>query len=92
VDVQHAARGCVHAARPLNLIFDHPGTTHRLAVLADVAREVDATANQVVLAWLVAKGAVPIVGVTRTAQLDEALAGVQLDLDDELVARLDAPT
>lgn len=77
--------------RPLHEIFDHPGTTRRLAVLHDVAREADATVNQVVLGWLIAQGIVPIVGVTRVAQLDEALAGARLELGADLLARLDEP-
>lgn len=75
--------------RPINEIYDHPGSTRRLAVLHEVAGELGATANQVVLAWLVAHGVVPIVGVTRTDQLDEALAGVQLQLKPQVLARLD---
>lgn len=77
--------------RPINEIYDHPGTTRRLAVLHEVAGELGVTATQLVLAWLVAHGVVPIVGVTRMEQLDEALAGVQLRLDPALVARLDEP-
>ena len=77
--------------RPLNEVYDHPGTARRLAVLHQVATELGATANEVVLAWLVAGGIIPIVGVSRTEQLDEALRGVQLQLPPELLERLDAP-
>jgi aryl-alcohol dehydrogenase-like predicted oxidoreductase len=77
------------ADRPINEIYDHPGTTRRLAVLHDVAGELGVTANQVVLAWLVAQGIVPIVGATRPEQLDEAIAGVRLELEPKVVTRLD---
>jgi aryl-alcohol dehydrogenase-like predicted oxidoreductase len=77
------------ADRPINEIYDHPGTTRRLAALHDAAAELGVTANQVVLAWLVAHGIVPIVGVTRPEQLDEAIAGVRLDLEPKVVTRLD---
>lgn len=77
--------------KPLPEIFDHPGTARRLAVLREVAGELGATPNQVVLAWLIAKGVVPIVGVTRVAQLDEALGAAGLKLDADLLARLDGP-
>jgi aryl-alcohol dehydrogenase (NADP+) len=35
--------------------------------------------------------AAPIVGVTKPAQLDEALAGLELSLTDAEVAELEAP-
>jgi aryl-alcohol dehydrogenase-like predicted oxidoreductase len=82
----------VRTDRPLPEPYDHPGTTRRLAVLDDIARELGATRNQVVLAWLV--GGVPpiapIVGVSSVAQLDEALAGARLTLSDDQRDRLDA--
>jgi aryl-alcohol dehydrogenase-like predicted oxidoreductase len=70
------------ADQPLPEVYDHPGTTRRLAALARVADQLGATPNQVVLAWL-AGGDVPttpIVGVSTPAQLDEAL-----DADDVLL-------
>ncbi|MEU7830859.1 MULTISPECIES: aldo/keto reductase [unclassified Nonomuraea] len=76
--------------RPIPDIYQHPGTTRRLAVLRAVAAEVGATPNQVVLAWLLADGHVPIVGVSTMAQLEEALGAADVRLDDELRARLDA--
>jgi len=79
------------ADRPVPEIYDHPGTTGRLAVLGEVARELGATPNQVVLAWLLADGHVPIVGVSTPAQLEEMIGTTELKLDEELRARLDAP-
>jgi aryl-alcohol dehydrogenase-like predicted oxidoreductase len=72
-------------------VYDHPGTTARLAVLREVAAELGVTANQVVLAWLLADGVVPIVGVSSVAQLDEALGAANLKLDPQLLDRLNAP-
>jgi aryl-alcohol dehydrogenase-like predicted oxidoreductase len=48
---------------------------------------------QVALAWVLAKDEVsaPIVGVTKSAQLDDALAALQLTLSKEEVAALEAP-
>ncbi|MFI6815560.1 aldo/keto reductase [Nonomuraea sp. NPDC050328] len=77
--------------KPLPEVYEHPGTTARLKVLAEVAAEVDATVNQVVLAWLGAQGIVPIVGVTKPEQLDEAMAATRLTLPEALLARLDEP-
>ncbi|TDD44781.1 aldo/keto reductase [Nonomuraea terrae] len=76
--------------RPIGEIYDHPGTTRRLAVLGEVAGELGATPNQVVLAWLMAGGIVPIVGVSTLAQLEEAIGATEVTLDDELRARMDA--
>ena len=78
--------------RPIQEIFDHPGTTRRLAVLDEVAKELGATRNQVVLAWLIGgdPAIVPIIGVSSITQLEEALGAVELKLHDEQRARLDA--
>jgi aryl-alcohol dehydrogenase-like predicted oxidoreductase len=76
--------------KPLGEWYDHPGTTRRLAVLHEVAAELGATANQVVLAWLTRQGIVPIVGASSVAQLEETLGGFELELDDDQVARMDA--
>ncbi|GAA3441751.1 aldo/keto reductase [Planomonospora venezuelensis] len=84
--------GYTRADRPLEEAYDHPGTTRRLAVLREVAAELGATPNQVVLAWLTggSPAVVPIVGVSGLAQLEEAIGAAGLKLDDELRARLDA--
>ncbi|GIH78615.1 aldo/keto reductase [Planobispora longispora] len=84
--------GYTREDRPLEEAFDHPGTTRRLAVLREVAAELGVTPNQAVLAWLIggSPAVIPIVGVSSSAQLEEALGAVDLKLDDELRARLDA--
>ena len=76
--------------RPLSEGYDHPGTHRRLVALAAVADELGATRNQVVLAWLLAQGISPILGVSSTAQLTEAMAARDLELPDDVRARLDA--
>ena len=52
------------ADRPFPAAYDHPGTTARLAALASVASSRGVAASQVVLAWLLARGWKPIVGVS----------------------------
>ncbi|MER6915157.1 aldo/keto reductase [Streptomyces sp. NPDC000594] len=71
--------------------LDHAGTPVRLAALAEVVRETGATANQVVLSWLIGGEVpiVPLVGASSVAQLDESLAAVDLELTEEQRARLD---
>jgi aryl-alcohol dehydrogenase-like predicted oxidoreductase len=48
---------------------------------------------QVALAWLLAKPAVtsPIVGVSKPAQLDDAVAALALHLTEEEIRQLEAP-
>ncbi len=77
----------VRADKPLPHTYDHPGTTRVLAVLDDVAEELSATRNQVVLAWLMRQGIDPIVGASRAEQIEEALAARRVRLSDEHMAR-----
>ncbi|MYU25056.1 aldo/keto reductase [Streptomyces sp. SID8352] len=82
----------VREDKPLAPDYDHPGTPARLAVLRDIARETGATANQVVLAWQIGAELpiVPLAGASTTAQLEENLAAVDLELTADQRARLDA--
>ncbi|MEU4746177.1 aldo/keto reductase [Actinosynnema sp. NPDC023658] len=78
--------------KPLSAEYDHPGTTRRLAALDEVAAETGTGRNQVVLAWLAGQhpAVTPVVGVSTVEQLDEAVAGVSLELTAEQRRRLDA--
>jgi aryl-alcohol dehydrogenase-like predicted oxidoreductase len=69
--------------------YDHPGVAARLTALREVAADVGATPNQVVLAWLIGRGIVPVVGVTRVEQLEEVMAAQDLRLDADATKRLD---
>jgi predicted oxidoreductase len=72
--------------------YDHPGTRARLEALDQVVRETGATANQVVLAWLIGGElpVVPLIGASSVGQLDESLAAVDLELSAEQWRLLDA--
>ncbi|MEU4835020.1 aldo/keto reductase [Streptosporangium sp. NPDC023615] len=78
--------------RPVPDVYDHPGTVRGLAVLREIAGELGVSVNQVVLAWLIGGDVrtVPIVGVSSPAQLEEALGALDVKLDDEHRARLEA--
>lgn len=76
--------------RPLADVYNHAGTTHRLAALATVAARHDATASQVVLAYL-ARDARPILGVSSVDQLDAAMASARLTLSEADLAELTSP-
>lgn len=69
--------------------YAHPTAYVRFEAIRQVAGELGVTVNQVVLAWLLHHGVVPLVGVSSVAQLEEALGAVELRLDDELVVQLD---
>jgi len=62
-------------------------------LVAEVASARGVSAAQVALAWVARHPAVsaPIVGVTKAAQLDDAIASVELELTDAEVARLEEP-
>ncbi|QNP67093.1 aldo/keto reductase [Streptomyces genisteinicus] len=81
----------VRSDKPLGPDLDHAGTPARLEALREVAAETGATANQVVLSWLIGGEVpvVPLVGVSSVAQLEENLAAVDLELTPAQRARLD---
>ncbi|WP_198587072.1 aldo/keto reductase [Glycomyces xiaoerkulensis] len=72
--------------------YDHPGSEARIAFVRKVAAELGATPGQVVLAWLMAHRAavVPVIGVSSVAQLELALGALEIELDAETLARLNA--
>lgn len=80
--------------RPLPEQYAHADSDRRLAVLADVANELGATRNQVVLAWLLRGDppVLPVLGVSTVNQLDECLAALDLELDQDQRHRLDNAT
>ena len=69
-----------------------PATPARLEALRAVAAETGGTVNQVVLAWLMGGDipAVPLVGFSSVAQLEESLGAVDLELTPEQRTRLDS--
>ncbi|MFI0235506.1 aldo/keto reductase [Streptomyces sp. NPDC016845] len=82
----------VRADKPLSAGHDHGSTQPRLAALREVAKSSGATVNQVVLAWMMGAPvpAIPLVGASSVAQIEESLAAVDLELTEEERARLDA--
>jgi aryl-alcohol dehydrogenase-like predicted oxidoreductase len=78
--------------KQMDRAYDHPGTQARLDALEQVVKETGATANQVVLAWLMGGEVpvVPLVGASSLAQLDESLAAVDLELSVEQRQLLDS--
>jgi aryl-alcohol dehydrogenase-like predicted oxidoreductase len=59
--------------------------------LNKLAAEKNATASQLAIAWVLAKGKsiVPVIGARKRAQLDESLGALKLQLSDDDVRRLE---
>ena len=73
--------------------YQGPDADARLAVLSEVAAEVGAAPNQVVLAWLLrqtAPPAIPLIGPRTFEQYRAAVPALDLTLTDGQLARLDA--
>jgi aryl-alcohol dehydrogenase-like predicted oxidoreductase len=70
-----------------------PDAEARLAAAADIAAEVGATPNQVVLAWLLQQRSptiIPLIGPRTLEQYEAAQPALTLTLSDEQIRRLDA--
>jgi aryl-alcohol dehydrogenase-like predicted oxidoreductase len=73
--------------------YASPDTDARLATLAEVATELGARPNQVVLAWLLHQtdpSLVTLTGPRTLDQFDAAMAALNVKLSEEQLARLDA--
>ena len=72
---------------------NRPGAADIVDRVADVARERGVAPALVALAWVLHKPGVtaPIVGATRTTQVDDAVAAASLELSAEEIARLEEP-
>jgi aryl-alcohol dehydrogenase-like predicted oxidoreductase len=64
-----------------------------IAVVGEIAEARGVSRAQVALAWLHSKPVVsaPLVGASSTAQIDDAVASLELDLNPEEIQRLEAP-
>lgn len=74
-------------------VFQAEDTQQRTAILDAViatADELGVTPGEVAIAWVAAKGALPIIGPRNVAQLQANLAAVKVVLSPDQLARLDA--
>jgi aryl-alcohol dehydrogenase-like predicted oxidoreductase len=76
--------------RPLLPHYLHTGTPPRLLALSRVAHQLDATLNQVVLAWMLRStpSVIPVLGVSSLDQLKECVEAVHLELSEEHLREL----
>jgi aryl-alcohol dehydrogenase-like predicted oxidoreductase len=76
-------------------LYEHTADADRKVVdtVAAVARERGVPRAQIALAWVLAKSEVsaPIVGASKIAHLDDAVAALDLVLSDDEIGRLEAP-
>ena len=72
----------------------HEGTDRQIVErVADVARERGVPMAQIATAWMLSRPAItaPIIGATKPHHIDDAVAAVDLVLDDAEIARLEEP-
>jgi aryl-alcohol dehydrogenase-like predicted oxidoreductase len=74
--------------RPLPPQYQHADSDVRLEALRSVAQELDATLNQVVIAWLMHRNIIPIIGASRIEQVTENLGCLTLELTEEQMTTL----
>ena len=81
----------VREDRPIPSPYRGPHTDIRLAVLHEVARELGATANQVVLAWMMHRQPplLPVFSARNPEQMQENLGALDITLSAEQMKRLD---
>lgn len=59
------------------------------AEMKQVAQAHDATAAQIATAWAIAKGTIPIIGVTKVRHVEDAVKAMEIVLTDEEIRRLE---
>lgn len=59
-------------------------------VLKEVAEQYNASIAQIATAWAIAKGTLPIIGVTTVAQVDDAAQAVQIELNKADMDKIEA--
>jgi len=69
-----------------------PHNEKRLEILRDVAREIGASPNQVVLAWMLqgSPPMIPLIAASNEGQLQDNLGALNVQLSREQIERLDA--
>ena len=62
----------------------------RRRIIEDVAERLYVTPAQISLAWVLAKGVVPIPGTRHAAHLEDNVAAEEIAFDEETIAQLEA--
>jgi aryl-alcohol dehydrogenase-like predicted oxidoreductase len=74
-------------------LYDHPSDQEVIDATRRVAERRGVSAARVALAWLLSKPVVtaPIIGATKMAHLDDAIAALDLELSADEIKQLEAP-
>jgi aryl-alcohol dehydrogenase-like predicted oxidoreductase len=73
-------------------VFQEENSSHRTAILdtlITVAKDAGVTPAEIAIAWVAAKGSLPIIGPRTLAQLENNLGAINVTLSPEQIARLD---
>jgi aryl-alcohol dehydrogenase-like predicted oxidoreductase len=75
------------------MLYDQPSDWEVVEAVKKVASARGVKPAQVALAWLLSRPAVsaPIIGATKLTHLDDAIAAVDIQLEEEEIAALEAP-
>lgn len=86
------ARAAFDAAS-VDYLYDHPTDDAIIAAVRSVAAARELPMAQVALAWLLQRAGVtaPIIGATKLAQLDDAIAAMTVKLTPDECAAMEAP-
>ena len=70
--------------------YAHPTAYTRYEALRQISQELNATPNQVILAWMLhqSPNLIPLFGPSSLTQLEEALGALDIELDADLMERL----
>ena len=60
-----------------------------LASLKEIGEAHNITTSQTAIAWALAKGTLPIIGVTKVKQVEEAAAAMDVRLTEEEIQKLE---
>ncbi len=75
--------------RPIPIQYDHADSDARKDVLKQVAEELGVGANQVVLAWMISNGILPVPGASTPEQMSASLDAAAIVLSEGQLERLD---
>jgi len=89
---QKGERGRVTELKASVRHADNPNNDAVVDALTAVAEEIGSTPGQVAVAWVKAKGVLPVVGTRTYEQLVDHLGALEVTLSDEHMRRLDAVT
>jgi aryl-alcohol dehydrogenase-like predicted oxidoreductase len=87
------ARGLL-TGKPLSAEAErhYPALRQALSAVTEIAGAVGTTPARVALAWVRRQGLMPMIGARTVAQLRDNLGALEVQLDDDHLARLDAAT